>query len=527
MITNAHIHTFTDRDVPVKFLPLRLVWLFRIFGGVLTKIMKVILPSERDILHRYASFIITGRLGSQKKIFEAVAKEYPPNTQFFVLTMDMAFMGAGGVPRPYDEQVREICELSRENRNIKVFIHVDPRRPGVLQMLKDFHKCYGIAGIKIYPPLGYAPNHPVLLECYEYCERKGLAVVTHCSPSNPVRFKGKMEELYKLLDDAGIYYDKKMSRAELCALFTNPRNWIEIAIKYPNLPIDLAHLGSADEMKKWLKDEANNPNNWLNIIRNECLKKHKNLFSDTSFTFYEDKFIDVLKTVVMADKEINGQIMFGTDYYMNETKTNEREYVIGIRRKIGEENFKLISETNINRFLKYKFMKEDKTTYTEITDTQVLKEINDIEEVKEINPFIKANIGMRKINHIVIHCTATSQDISIKSICKYWNEILKWNSPGYHFIIEANGTLHNLLPIEKVANGVKGYNEHSIHISYIGGIDKNKKAIDNRTDDQKMVMRKIVNELKIKFPDAEILGHRDFPNVKKDCPCFDVKKEFK
>jgi uncharacterized protein len=379
-ITNAHIHTFRDIDVPVKFLPLRLVWLFRIFGGVLTKIMKVVLPSERDILHRYASFIITGRLGSQKKIFEAVAKEYPPNTQFFVLTMDMAFMGAGRVPRSYEEQVREICQLSVQRRNIKVFIHIDPRRSGVVEMLKNYNKCYQIAGIKIYPPLGYAPNNPVLMECYDYCEKNGLAVVSHCSPSNPVRFKGKMEELYKLLDDAGIYYDKKMSRAELCALFTNPRNWIEIAIKYPNLPINLAHLGSADEMKKWLKDEANDPNNWLNIIRNECLKKHKNLYSDTSFTFYEDKFIDVLKTVIMANKEIKGQIMFGTDYYMNETKTNEREYVLGIRRKIGEENFKLIAETNINRFLNFKKMKE--TEYTEITDDQIMKEINDIEELK-------------------------------------------------------------------------------------------------------------------------------------------------
>jgi N-acetylmuramoyl-L-alanine amidase len=24
-------------------------------------------------------------------------------------------------------------------------------------------------------------------------------------------------------------------------------------------------------------------------------------------------------------------------------------------------------------------------------------------------------------------------------------------------------------------------------------------------------------------PDAEVLGHRDLPNVNKDCPCFDAR----
>ena len=28
-------------------------------------------------------------------------------------------------------------------------------------------------------------------------------------------------------------------------------------------------------------------------------------------------------------------------------------------------------------------------------------------------------------------------------------------------------------------------------------------------------------------PDAEILGHRDLPNVHKDCPSFDVKRWLK
>src|SRR5690606_12002624 len=88
---------------------------------------------------------------------------------------------------------------------------------------------------------------------------------------------------------------------------------------------------------------------------------------------------------------------------------------------------------------------------------------------------------MRIINNLVLHCTATPQNTTIESIQNYWRNELKWKSPGYHWIIKADGTAVNLLPIEQVSNGVAGHNSDSIHISYIGGIDAKGNPIDNRT----------------------------------------------
>lgn len=130
---------------------------------------------------------------------------------------------------------------------------------------------------------------------------------------------------------------------------------------------------------------------------------------------------------------------------------------------------------------------------------------------------------MRPVKYIVLHCTATPQNTTVESIKNYWKNTLGWKSPGYHFMIKADGEVVNILPIEQISNGVAGYNTPSIHISYIGGIDAKKKAIDNRTEAQKASQIKLLKELKKKFPNAEIKGHRDFPNVKKDCPSFDVK----
>lgn len=130
---------------------------------------------------------------------------------------------------------------------------------------------------------------------------------------------------------------------------------------------------------------------------------------------------------------------------------------------------------------------------------------------------------MRPIKYIVLHCTATSPDASIHSIMNYWRNVLKWKSPGYHYLIDKAGIAHNLQSIEKPSNGVAGYNQWSIHISYVGGINDRGKPFDTRTKAQIATQIDLIKELQQKFPTAELLGHRDFPNVKKACPSFDVK----
>lgn len=129
---------------------------------------------------------------------------------------------------------------------------------------------------------------------------------------------------------------------------------------------------------------------------------------------------------------------------------------------------------------------------------------------------------MRAIKYIVIHCTATAQTAKVESIQRYWRETMNWNAPGYHKIIRPDGSVVTLLPESNIANGVGGYNSHALHVSYIGGIDPNGKALDNRTTAQIISMVKIVAEWKCRYPAAQVLGHRDFPKVAKDCPSFDA-----
>lgn len=128
---------------------------------------------------------------------------------------------------------------------------------------------------------------------------------------------------------------------------------------------------------------------------------------------------------------------------------------------------------------------------------------------------------MREIKYLVVHCTATPQNTTIESIQKYWRQTMKWKSSGYHFIVKPNGSAIRLQPDHLMSNGVLGHNANSLHVSYIGGKDR-----DDRTDEQKETLIKILTDWKKLYPNAEILGHRDFPNVAKNCPQFNAKDEY-
>ena len=98
---------------------------------------------------------------------------------------------------------------------------------------------------------------------------------------------------------------------------------------------------------------------------------------------------------------------------------------------------------------------------------------------------------------------------------------------GYHVIIEANGSVTCLAPDSAVCNGVAGHNATSLHVSYIGGIDSRGRAFDNRTQAQKDSLLRVLKDWKRLYPNAIIQGHRDFPGVKKACPSFDARAEYK
>ena len=147
---------------------------------------------------------------------------------------------------------------------------------------------------------------------------------------------------------------------------------------------------------------------------------------------------------------------------------------------------------------------------------------------------------MRRITRIFVHCTASWQSTTtMESLHKEFKD-KGWKSPGYHWVVFPSGKVVQMLGEELVANGVKDYNKNSIHVAWVGGIDRtHPKGIDNRTDKQKLALFDLLTKIKLRYRDAVIMGHRDIsPDLNhngvidpweriKECPCFDAMIEYK
>ena len=346
---NIHSHIFTDDDIPNRFLPAGIVPVlrtkvgFKIFKGLLHNLIPF---SKKDMFDKTLNFIEAGRLGSQRDIFEEMAKYYPKGTKFVILPMDMAYMGAGKVPRHYKHQLLLLDVLAKENSNVIPFLAIDHRRPEMSELFETYIIDGSFKGIKMYPPLGTFPQDPKYYQIYKYCAEHKIPIMAHCTFGNPVHFKGKKKELKSLLGDK---YDNDLSKKELCDIFTNPTNWAQVAMMYPDLKICLAHSGGSKQWEKWLAGDRGS-DNLLNVIKRLC-KEFDNMYMDISFTLNNLKLLPLLK-VLLNDEILSKKILFGSDYYMNKTENySEAEWAINFRGSIGEENFKQISETNNNTYL--------------------------------------------------------------------------------------------------------------------------------------------------------------------------------
>ena len=145
---------------------------------------------------------------------------------------------------------------------------------------------------------------------------------------------------------------------------------------------------------------------------------------------------------------------------------------------------------------------------------------------------------MRKIDMIVIHCSATRADVPLSP--RQLDEMHRqrgFDGCGYHYYVRRDGEICTMRPVDRPGAHAKGYNRHSIGVCYEGGLDEQGRPADTRTELQKRSLRVLVRVLAMDFQTRRIVGHRDLsPDLDGDgviepkdrtkvCPCFDVWTE--
>lgn len=145
---------------------------------------------------------------------------------------------------------------------------------------------------------------------------------------------------------------------------------------------------------------------------------------------------------------------------------------------------------------------------------------------------------MRKIDLIIIHCSATraDSDFSAQDVDTA-HRYRGFSSWGYHYYIRKSGQVELMRSEDVPGAHARGYNANSLGVCYEGGLDVNGRPADTRTLRQKEAMHRLVINLLQSYPEARVVGHRDLSPDKnyngivdpwertKECPCFEVKAE--
>jgi N-acetylmuramoyl-L-alanine amidase len=132
----------------------------------------------------------------------------------------------------------------------------------------------------------------------------------------------------------------------------------------------------------------------------------------------------------------------------------------------------------------------------------------------------------QETKYIVIHCSQTrpSQKIGASEIDR-WHRERGWLKIGYGKVIKRDGTVEQGRADDEIQAHVKGYNHCSYGVCLVGGCaeDDVNKPEDNFTGEQWDSLKKVLEELLVKYPDAQIVGHYML-DENKTCPNFNVRE---
>ena len=266
----------------IGFLLVILIF-FKSVRNLLFAILKQlkVLPGKEftHLFQRYVQIGLFSKYKTQRGIYDKLKKQYPPDTHFVGLPMDMEFMNAGKLKGGFniESQMKGLLEIknrTQDKNTFHPFVFADPRRmkekdyfdysvdrDGQVVLAKGcliqvYLEDYGFKGIKMYPALGYFPFDEILLPLYKYCVQNNLPIMSHCIKGtifyrgvkekkwdiHPIFSEGRLEsnkdldeeseivdidfDSSKILKEDKPLHLNSIRNIDFCNDFTNPLNFL-------------------------------------------------------------------------------------------------------------------------------------------------------------------------------------------------------------------------------------------------------------------------------------------------------------
>lgn len=206
---------------------------------------------------------------------------------------------------------------------------------GTFRGIENFRDAIGsvqsnmFAGIKVYPPLGFDPWPEETVELakvkflYELCERLHVPITAHCNDGG-----------FATVDNA----------QEL----TDPAKWEQVLNSYPQLKLNLAHLGKQEKFFGLI-----HPHEWRKKVIT-LVSAFEHVYTDISCLAFDEEFYADFADILRLNPGLIDKVLFGSDYMINlQWIDSYNEYLRAFRdtEKLGDEEKLKICNRNPERFL--------------------------------------------------------------------------------------------------------------------------------------------------------------------------------
>jgi predicted TIM-barrel fold metal-dependent hydrolase len=190
-------------------------------------------------------------------------------------------------------------------------------------------------GIKLYPPMGFDPwpdekeERKKVNLLYDYAQSAQIPITAHCNESG-----------YITID------------VQKALIYTSPERWRPVLKKYPDLRLNLAHMGYKPEsfqesLGRKLGVKIKKEKNWTEKVL-DLIEEFPHVYTDISFNGINSDFYEYLQRILNDEesrrKVIEDKILFGTDFMIN--LTSIASYV---------DFYKLFEESPLNETQKHRF----------------------------------------------------------------------------------------------------------------------------------------------------------------------------
>jgi predicted TIM-barrel fold metal-dependent hydrolase len=267
---------------------------------------------------RRAAQIVNLIARSRAAITATLADTYPGVGLFVPMLVDFDNWAQDKAPSLLADQIKAHGAVARKSiaaplgpgrARVHPFVAFDPKRSDALDLVKTAVEQEGFIGVKVYPPVGFAPAEnkcllagnaqataidAALNALYEYCTTNDVPITTHCSAGN----------------EFGLGF------RDLVA----PFRWEPVLKKFKKVRLNLGHFGhteGVDTKRGFRSCEA-----WIRQAA-YLMDQYENVYADLSGSSFNDTdagaaaYAKLIEQAFGRYTSVPKRLMYGSDWWLN------------------------------------------------------------------------------------------------------------------------------------------------------------------------------------------------------------------